>query len=185
MGRTRPVLPRSWSHVADALFRTSTARLVHPRRTEAIPPVGVPYPGHPERDLHRGIENTSGPLGQGHTFAAGAAVAEKFLAAKLGKEVMQHKIYAYISDGGIEEEISQGTGRIAGTLGLSNLIMFYDSNDIQLSTETKVVMKEDTAAKYKAWGWNVLTCNGNDADEIRAALKEAQKEDRTPHPDYR
>ena len=141
---------------------------------------GSPTPGHPERDLHRGIENTSGPLGQGHTFAAGAAVAEKFLAAKLGKEVMNHKIYAYISDGGVEEEISQGTGRIAGTLGLSNLIMFYDSNDIQLSTETKVVMNEDTAAKYKAWGWNVLTCNGNDADEIRAALKEAQKETERP-----
>lgn len=141
---------------------------------------GSPTPGHPERDLNRGIENTSGPLGQGHTFAAGAAVAEKFLATKLGKEVMQHKIYAYISDGGVEEEISQGTGRIAGTLGLSNLIMFYDSNDIQLSTETKVVMAEDTAAKYKAWGWNVLTCNGNDVDEIRAALIEAQKETERP-----
>ena len=141
---------------------------------------GSPTPGHPERDLTRGIENTSGPLGQGHTFAAGAAVAEKFLAAQLGKEVMQHKIYAYISDGGIEEEISQGTGRIAGNLGLNNLIMFYDSNDIQLSTECKVVMSEDTAAKYKAWGWNVLTCNGNDADEIRQALIEANKETNRP-----
>ena len=141
---------------------------------------GSPTPGHPERDLTRGIENTSGPLGQGHTFAAGAAVAEKFLAAQLGKEVMQHKIYAYISDGGIEEEISQGTGRIAGNLGLNNLIMFYDSNDIQLSTECKVVMSEDTAAKYKAWGWNVLTCNGNDADEIRQALIESNKETSRP-----
>ena len=141
---------------------------------------GSPTPGHPERDLTRGIENTSGPLGQGHTFAAGAAVAEKFLEAQLGKEVMQHKIYAYISDGGIEEEISQGTGRIAGNLGLNNLIMFYDSNDIQLSTECKVVMSEDTAAKYKAWGWNVLTCNGNDADEIRQALIEANKETSRP-----
>ena len=141
---------------------------------------GSPTPGHPERDLKRGIENTSGPLGQGHTFAAGAAVAEKFLAAQLGKEVMQHKIYAYISDGGIEEEISQSTGRIAGNLGLNNLIMFYDSNDIQLSTECKVVMSEDTAAKYKAWGWNVLTCNGNDADEIRQALIEANKETSRP-----
>ena len=141
---------------------------------------GSPTPGHPERDLARGIENTSGPLGQGHTFAAGAAVAEKFLAAKLGKEVMQHKIYAYISDGGVEEEISQGTGRIAGHLGLSNLIMFYDANNIQLSTECGVVMSEDTAAKYKAWGWNVLTCNGNDPDEIRAALIEANKETERP-----
>ena len=139
-----------------------------------------PTPGHPERDLERGIENTSGPLGQGHTFGAGAAVAEKFLEARLGSTVMQHKIYAYISDGGVEEEISQGTGRIAGLLGLNNLIMFYDSNDIQLSTETKVVMKEDTAAKYKAWGWNVITCNGNDADEIRCALDQALKEESRP-----
>lgn len=141
---------------------------------------GSPTPGHPERDLARGIENTSGPLGQGHTFGAGAAVAEKFLEARLGKEAMQHKIYAYISDGGVEEEISQGTGRIAGILGLNNLIMFYDSNDIQLSTPTDVVMKEDTEAKYKAWGWNVITCNGNDADEIREALKAAQKEEKRP-----
>lgn len=141
---------------------------------------GSPTPGHPERDVKRGIENTSGPLGQGHTFAAGAAVAEKFLEARLGHEVMQHKIYAYISDGGIEEEISQGTGRLAGLLGLNNLIMFYDSNDIQLSTECGVVMKEDTAAKYEAWGWNVIIINGNDADEIRNALKAANEENDRP-----
>ena len=141
---------------------------------------GSPTPGHPERDINRGIENTSGPLGQGHTFAAGAAVAEKFLAARLGSTVMKHKIYAYISDGGVEEEISQGTGRLAGILGLNNLIMFYDSNDIQLSTECKVVMNEDTEAKYKAWGWNVMKINGNDPDQIRCALTEAQKEDKRP-----
>ncbi len=141
---------------------------------------GSPTPGHPERDIERGIENTSGPLGQGHTFGAGAAVAEKFLEARLGKTPMQHKIYAYISDGGVEEEISQGTGRIAGILGLNNLIMFYDSNDIQLSTECKVVMQEDTAAKYTAWGWSVVTINGNDPDEIRKALTDAQKEEKRP-----
>jgi transketolase len=139
-----------------------------------------PTPGHPERDIMRGIENTSGPLGQGHTFAAGAAIAAKFLGARLGEEIMQQKIYAYISDGGVQEEISQGTGRIAGVLGLNNLIMFYDSNDIQLSTECKVVMNEDTEAKYKSWGWNVLKINGNDADEIREALKAAQKEKERP-----
>lgn len=141
---------------------------------------GSPTPGHPERDLMRGIENTSGPLGQGHTFAAGAAVAEKFLAARLGKEVMQHTIYAYISDGGIQEEISQGAGRLAGLLGLNNLIMFYDSNDIQLSTECEAVMREDTAAKYAAWGWKVLTIDGNNADEIRHALTEAKEESKRP-----
>ncbi|MCD8209926.1 MAG: transketolase [Prevotella sp.] len=141
---------------------------------------GSPTPGHPERSLKRGIENTSGPLGQGHTYAAGAAIAQKFLQARLGKDVLNHKIYAYISDGGVEEEISQGTGRLAGVLGLNNLIMFYDSNDIQLSTECSVVMKEDTAEKYKAWGWNVMTINGNDVDEIRQALLKAQTEQTRP-----
>ena len=135
---------------------------------------GSATPGHPERDLERGIENTSGPLGQGHVFAVGAAIAEKFLAARLGEEVMNHKIYAYISDGGVEEEISQGAGRIAGFLGLDNLIMFYDSNDIQLSTECSEVTSEDTEAKYKAWGWHVITINGNDCDQIRQALTEAK-----------
>ncbi|MHC1776408.1 MAG: transketolase family protein [Lentimicrobium sp.] len=129
-------------------------------------------PGHPELDKDRGIENTSGPLGQGHTMAVGAAIAERFLCARFG-EWMSHKTFAYISDGGVQEEISQSAGRIAGFLGLSNLIMFYDSNDIQLSTETSVVTKENTALKYEAWGWNVMTINGNDAAEIRTALNSA------------
>lgn len=137
-------------------------------------------PGHPERDLAHGIENSSGPLGQGHAFAAGAAVAEKFLEARVGHTMMQHKVYAYISDGGIQEEISQGVGRLAGNLGLNNLIMFYDSNGIQLSTECGAVMNEDTAKKYESWGWNVLTINGNDADEVRQALQTAQNEDKRP-----
>ena len=134
---------------------------------------GSPTPGHPEVDITRGIENTSGPLGQGHTFAVGAAIAAKFLKARLG-DVMNQTIYAYISDGGVQEEISQGSGRIAGHLGLDNLIMFYDSNDIQLSTECKDVTDEDVAKKYEAWGWKVICINGNDADEIRAALIEAK-----------
>ena len=132
-----------------------------------------PTPGHPEVDIMRGVENTSGPLGQGHTFAVGAAIAAKFLKARFG-EVMGQTIYAFISDGGVQEEISQGAGRIAGHLGLDNLIMFYDSNDIQLSTETKDVTSEDVAAKYKAWGWKVIEINGNDAEQIRAALTEAK-----------
>ena len=135
---------------------------------------GSPTPGHPEVCVARGIENTSGPLGQGHTMAVGAAIAEKFLEARFGAW-MSHKIYAYISDGGVQEEISQGAGRIAGTLGLDNLIMFYDSNDIQLSTKCEAVTCEDTAKKYEAWGWEVFCINGNDADEIRAALQKAQQ----------
>ena len=140
---------------------------------------GSPTPGHPELDVVRGVENTSGPLGQGHAMAIGAAIAERFLCARFG-EWMSHKTYAYISDGGIQEEISQAAGRIAGFLGLHNLIMFFDSNDIQLSTETKVVTSEDTAKKYEAWGWNVLTINGNDAAEIRKALTVASNETDKP-----
>lgn len=140
---------------------------------------GSPTPGHPELDIMRGIENTSGPLGQGHTMAAGAAIAEKFLAARFG-ELFSHRIFTFISDGGVQEEISQGAGRLAGFLGLNNLIMFYDSNDIQLSTETKAVTAEDTAMKYRSWGWNVINISGNDHDQIRSALREALNEMEKP-----
>jgi len=140
---------------------------------------GSPTYGHPERNLNKGIENTSGPLGIGHSLGIGAAIAERFMAERFG-EWMAHKTYAFISDGGIQEEISQGAGRIAGFLGLSNFIMFYDSNDIQLSTVVKEVTGEDTAAKYRAWGWNVITINGNNADEIRKALTDANAETERP-----
>ena len=136
---------------------------------------GSPTTGHPEYEVARGIENTSGPLGQGHEYAIGAAIAAKFLAAHTGNPTFaKETIYAYISDGGIQEEVSQGAARIAGNLGLDNLIMFYDCNDIQLSTETKEVMNEDTAAKYRAQGWEVIEINGNDAAQIRAAIEKAQ-----------
>ena len=140
---------------------------------------GSPTPGHPEVDIKRGIENTSGPLGQGHTYAVGAAIAAKFLKARLG-DVMNQTIYAYISDGGIQEEISQGAGRVAGTLGLDNLIMFYDSNNIQLSTTVEEVTAENVAMKYEAWGWKVISINGNDVNEIRKALDEAKAETQRP-----
>lgn len=140
---------------------------------------GSPTPGHPEVDFTRGVENTSGPLGQGHTMAVGAAIAERFLCARFG-EWMSHKTYTYISDGGVQEEISQAAGRIAGFLGLNNLIMFFDSNDIQLSTETNVVTIEDTAKKYQAWGWSVITIEGNDPDQIRTALIKANDEKERP-----
>jgi transketolase len=140
---------------------------------------GSVTPGHPEVDVERGVENTSGPLGQGHVMAVGAAIAERFLVARFG-EWMAHKTYTFISDGGVQEEISQGAGRLAGHLGLSNLIMFYDSNDIQLSTETHEVTGENTEMKYKAWGWNVMTIDGNNPDEIRAAIKTANEEKERP-----
>lgn len=140
---------------------------------------GSVTPGHPELDLKRGVENTSGPLGQGHTMAVGAAIAEKYLTGRFGKW-MSHKIYTFISDGGIQEEISQGAGRIAGYLGLNNLVMFFDSNDIQLSTQVDEVTVEDTARKYEAWGWRVFNIDGNDLDGLRGALMKSQEEKKKP-----
>ena len=140
---------------------------------------GSVTPGHPEVDVLRGVENTSGPLGQGHAMGVGAAIAAKFLGSRFG-DWMNHKIYGFISDGGIQEEISQGAGRIAGHLGLNNFIMFYDSNDVQLSTMTDEVTSEDTAMKYEAWGWKVITIDGHNHDEIRFALKQANAEQEKP-----
>ena len=140
---------------------------------------GSVTPGHPERDVMRGIENTSGPLGQGHVFGVGAAIAERFLAERFG-EVWSHKTYAFISDGGIQEEISQGAGRIAGFLGLNNLIMFYDSNDVQLSTDCNEVSLEDTATKYRAWNWKVMMIDGTDPAAICAAIDSAHAEKKRP-----
>ena len=140
---------------------------------------GSVVPGHPERDIERGVENTSGPLGQGHVFAVGAAIAAKWFNARVG-EMHNPNIYAFISDGGVQEEISQGAGRIAGHLGLDNLIMFYDSNEIQLSTGCKDVTSEDVAMKYEAWGWFVQEIAGNDPDAIREALKKAIAEKNRP-----
>ncbi len=136
-------------------------------------------PGHPEVDVKRGVENTSGPLGQGHTMGVGAAIAAKFLQARFGKW-MNHKIYGFISDGGVQEEISQGAGRIAGHLGLNNFIMFYDSNDIQLSSTTDEVTSENTAMKYEAWGWKVISIDGHNHEDIRDALTEANNETKRP-----
>ena len=140
---------------------------------------GSVTPGHPEVDVMRGVENTSGPLGQGHAMALGAAIAERFMAARFG-EWQAHKTYAYISDGGVEEEVSAGVGRIAGHLGMSNLIMYYDANNIQLSTKVEEVDTENIAMKYEAWGWNVLSIDGHDIDQIRQALVAANDEKERP-----
>ena len=140
---------------------------------------GSVTPGHPELDVCRGVDNSSGPLGQGHVMAVGCAIAERMLAERFG-EVVSHKTYAFISDGGVQEEVSQGAGRIAGMLGLHNLIMFYDSNSVQLSTTVDEVSCEDTAAKYRAWNWNVIEVDGTDAAAMAAALESANAETERP-----
>ena len=136
-------------------------------------------PGHPEVDVMHGVENTSGPLGQGHAMALGAAIAERFMVARFG-EWMAHKTYTFISDGAIQEEISQGVGRVAGHLGLANLIMYYDANNVQLSTKVDEIDSEDVAAKYRAWGWFVQEVDGHNVDELRAALKAANEQTEMP-----
>jgi transketolase len=167
-------------HMSPMLYSTlALAGLLPLKELESFRQWGSLTPGHPEVDVTHGIENTSGPLGQGHAIALGAAIAERFMAARFG-EWMAHKTYAYISDGGIQEEISQGVGRIAGHLGLNSLIMYYDSNNIQLSTKVEEVDSEDVAAKYRAWNWNVITVDGSSIDEIRKALEAANAEQRRP-----
>ena len=140
---------------------------------------GSVTPGHPEVDLLHGVENTSGPLGQGHAMGVGAAIAERFFAARFG-EWLEHKTYIYISDGAVQEEISQGVGRIAGNLGLHNVIMYYDANNVQLSTKVDEVDTEDVAMKYRAWDWHVIEIDGGDIDQIRAALDEANAQTERP-----
>ena len=136
-------------------------------------------PGHPEVDFVHGVENTSGPLGQGHAMAVGAAIAERFMVARFG-EWMAHKTYTFVSDGAIQEEISQGVGRVAGHLGLANLIMYYDANNVQLSTKVDEIDSEDVAAKYRAWGWFVQEVDGHNVDELRAALVAANAQTEMP-----
>jgi transketolase len=167
-------------HMSPMLYSVlALAKLIPLEELKSFRQWGSLTPGHPEVDLLHGIENTSGPLGQGHAMALGAAIAERFLVARFG-EWMAHKTYAYISDGGIQEEISQGVGRIAGHLGLSNLIMYYDSNNVQLSTKVDEVDSEDVAAKYKAWDWHVIGVDGSSAQEIRNALQAAHAETQRP-----
>ena len=167
-------------HMSPMLYATlSLAGHYSTEDLQSLRQWGSVTPGHPEVDVIRGVENTSGPLGQGHAMALGAAIAERFMAARFG-EWMAHKTYAYISDGAVEEEISQGVGRIAGHLGLSNFVMYYDSNNIQLSTKVDEVMTENVAMKYEAWGWNVLSIDGHNINEIREALVAAESETERP-----
>mgnify|MGYP000288893402 CR=1 FL=1 len=167
-------------HMSPMLYATlSLAGHYSTEDLQSLRQWGSVTPGHPEVDVMRGVENTSGPLGQGHAMALGAAIAERFMAARFG-EWMAHKTYAYISDGAVEEEISQGVGRIAGHLGLSNFVMYYDSNNIQLSTKVDEVMTENVAMKYEAWGWNVLSIDGHNINEIREALVAAESETERP-----
>jgi transketolase len=136
-------------------------------------------PGHPELAVHRAIENSSGPLGLGHGMALGTAIAERFMVERFG-DIVSHKTVVLISDGGVQEEIAYGVGRVAGHLQLSNLILFYDANEVQLSCKTKDVMCFDVASQYKAWGFRVFEVDGTDLNALRQAFQAAWAETERP-----
>ncbi|WP_339226607.1 transketolase [Oceanobacillus sp. FSL K6-2867] len=135
-------------------------------------------PGHPEVHHTDGVEATTGPLGQGIAMSVGMAMAEAHLAAKFNKEdlsVVDHYTYALVSDGDLMEGISHEAASLAGHLGLGKLIALYDSNDISLDGDLNKSFSENTEQRFTAYGWQVLRVEyGNDVNEIRKAIKEAQ-----------
>lgn len=145
---------------------------------------GAKTPGHPEVNDTDGVEATTGPLGQGIAMAVGMAMAEAHLAALYNKEdfqVVDHYTYALISDGDIMEGISHEAASLAGHLGLGKLIALYDSNNISLDGELDKAFSENTAERFQAYNWQVLTVkDGNNLEEIRAALKEAKANTEQP-----
>ncbi len=141
-------------------------------------------PGHPEVHHTDGVEATTGPLGQGIAMSVGMAMAEAHLAAKFNKDdisIVDHFTYALVSDGDLMEGISHEAASLAGHLGLGKLIALYDSNDISLDGDLNRSFSDYTEARFKAYGWQVLRVEeGNNLDDIRAAIKEAQNNSEQP-----
>ena len=143
---------------------------------------GSVTPGHPERDVGRGVEITTGPLGQGIANAVGMAIAETMLAEKFNKpgfEVVNHRTYALCGDGCLMEGISGEACSLAGTLKLSKLTLLYDSNNITIEGDTDLAFKEDVAKRFEAYGWEVINVgNGNDSSQVLKALEQSDKSDK-------
>jgi transketolase len=140
--------------------------------------------GHPERDVEIGIETTTGPLGQGLANAVGMALAEKVLAGSFnrpGHDVVDHHTYVFLGDGCLMEGISHEACSLAGTLKLGKLIAFYDDNGISIDGEISGWFSDDSAARFRAYGWHVVDdVDGHDADSISAAIEAAQAESDRP-----
>jgi transketolase len=140
--------------------------------------------GHPEREIHIGIETTTGPLGQGLANAVGMALAEKILASQFnrpGHEIVDHRTFVFLGDGCLMEGISHEACSLAGTLGLGKLIAIYDDNGISIDGETKGWFTDDTPQRFRAYGWNVLgPVDGHDAAAIAAALESARLQTERP-----
>jgi transketolase len=134
--------------------------------------------GHPERHLFEAIETTTGPLGQGFAASVGMAIAEKKYQTELGTEICDHKIYAIVGDGCLMEGVSYEAASLAGHLKLNNLIVLFDDNGITIDGRTDLAVSENHVQKFQAFGFNAVSIDGNDCDQIRAALKEAQNSDK-------
>jgi len=141
-------------------------------------------PGHPEYHLTKGVETTTGPLGQGFANGVGFAIAQKYLAARYNKpgfELFNYNIYAIVSDGDLMEGISSESASLAGHLKLGNLIYLYDDNHISIEGKTEITFTEDTAKRFEAFGWHVQTVDdGNDVEKISEAIKNAKYEKNKP-----
>lgn len=145
---------------------------------------GSPTPGHPEYDPHRGVETTTGPLGQGFGNAVGMAIAEAFLAARYnrpGHTIVDHYTYVMASDGDLMEGVGAEAASLAGHLGLGKLIVLYDSNRITIDGPTDLAFTEDVAKRFEAYGWHVQRVeDGNDLRAIEAAIAAARGERNRP-----
>src|SRR5689334_22133241 len=146
--------------------------------------LGSPAAGHPEYGHAAGIETTTGPLGQGIATATGMALAERMLAARFnrpGHEIVDHRTYAIVSDGDLEEGIASEAASLAGHLQLGKLICLYDDNYVTLSAGTDITFSENRAARFESYGWHVaVVANGNDVEAIAQALEAARAETSRP-----
>jgi transketolase len=145
--------------------------------------VGSITPGHPEYGMTDGIETTTGPLGQGLANAVGMAIAERMLAARFNTAdhtVVDHYTYAISGDGCLMEGITSEASSLAGHLGLGKLIVFYDNNSISIEGSTELAFTEDVAARYRAYGWQVLEGDAYDPDGIRTLVAEAKQDTARP-----
>lgn len=146
--------------------------------------LGSKTPGHPEYHLTKGVETTTGPLGQGFANGVGFAIAQKYLAARYNKpgfDIFNYNIYAIVSDGDLMEGISSESASFAGHLKLGNLIYLYDDNHISIEGKTEITFTEDTVKRFEAFGWHVeIVEDGNNVSEISKAIQKAKDEKEKP-----
>src|SRR4051812_12834473 len=143
---------------------------------------GSATPGHPERLHTRGVEVTTGPLGQGFANGVGMAIAEAHLRERFGPEVSDHHVFAICSDGDLEEGISHEAGSLAGHLGLGHLVYVYDDNHISIDGPTELSYGDDVAKRFEAYGWHVDSVGeiANDVDALETAVRGAMAEEERP-----